>query len=132
VNFTNITDAVDCTSEATGPENVFHIVPKGDGMLTATIGHGEDPSQLYCDPDNPEIVCADFVMYLRQNACNSAAAGDQLSCDDYTENPNAPFGYDELLTVKANVTANQDYWLIVDGLDDMFGVGVYYLEVELQ
>ena len=113
-----------------GPENMFHIIPNADGMLTAVIGHAEDPTQLYCDVNLDD--CADFIMYLRKGACESADPADELGCADYTLNPNSPFGYDELLTIEAQVKANTDYWLIVDGLDQVYGIGGYFLELKLQ
>ncbi|MEZ4302675.1 MAG: hypothetical protein R3B70_47560 [Polyangiaceae bacterium] len=122
-------DPNECASPAEGPENVFHIVPKADGMLTVQIGYAEDGVSLYCDV-NPD--CGDFIMYLRKGSCTSMAAGDQLACDDYTDNPNSPFGYDEVLTVTSAVTADTDYWLFVDGLDLDYGVGGYFLQVNLQ
>lgn len=133
-NHENVVDAVDCVSPATGPENIFNIKPTGSGTLTATVGHWEDGT-LYCDVHPPEVtppICADFIMYLRKGTCASSAAADQLACSDYTVNPNSPFGYDELLMINVPVTANTDYWLFVDGLDDLYGIGGYYLELSLQ
>lgn len=128
-NQVNVTDAVNCTSPALGPENVFNLKPTADGTLTAQIGLAAEGT-LYCD--SYPMDCADFIMYLRKGDCNSSSAADQLACADYTVNPNSPFGYDELLTISAPVTAGQDYWLFVDGLDDVYGVGGYYLELSLQ
>lgn len=128
-NHVNVTDAVNCVSPATGPENVFDIKPTGDGLLKAQIGLAAEGT-LYCD--SYPLDCADFIMYLRKNACNSAEATDQLACADYTLNPNSPFGYDELLTIEVPVTAGEDYWLFVDGLDEVYGIGGYYLELSLQ
>lgn len=129
-NHQNVVDAVDCVSPAVGPENVFNLKPTGDGMLTAQIGHWSDGMGLYCDQAPND--CGDFIMYVRKGSCTSADAADQLGCSDFTLNPNAPFGYDEVLTVTIPVTANTDYWLFVDGLDDVFGIGSYYLELSLQ
>ncbi|MFO0592434.1 MAG: hypothetical protein U0441_33130 [Polyangiaceae bacterium] len=119
-----------CEYQATGPENVFHVIPTADGMLTLQIGYAENGTTLYCTA-NP-MDCADFVMYLRTNMCNSAAAGDQVACADYTVDPMSPFGFDEVLTIKQQVTANTDYWLVVQGIDSMYGVGGYYLSFDLQ
>ncbi len=114
-----------------GPENVFHIVPKADGMLTAVIGHGTNPADLYCDEFPAD--CADFIMYLREGTCESVDPANELGCADYTDNPNSPFGYDEVLTINTPVTANTDYWLFVDGLDDQsYSVGGFFLELNLQ
>lgn len=129
-NHQNIVDGVDCVSPALGPENVFNIKPTADGMLTAQVGHDEGGSMLYCDTYPND--CGDFIMYLRKGACNSADAADQLACSDFTLNPNSPFGYDELLTINVPVTAGTDYWLFVDGLDEMYGIGGYYLQISLQ
>jgi hypothetical protein len=129
-NHQNITDAVDCVSPAVGPESIFNVKPTGDGMLVAQVGHDEDGSILYCDTYPND--CGDFIMYLRQNACNSVMPADQLACSDFTLNPNSPFGYDELLTITIPVTGGQDYWLFVDGLDDMYGIGGYFLQISLQ
>lgn len=128
-NETNTVTA-DCASAAVGPEDVFHITPTGDGTLTAQIGHDETGTTLYCDTFPND--CGDFVMYLRKNMCDSADAADQLLCSDYTDNPNSPFGFDELLTITVPVTAGTDYWLVVDGLDDTYGIGGYYLQIQLQ
>lgn len=119
----------DCEYAAIGPENVFHVTPAEDGTLTAQIGHDADGTTLYCDT---HFDCADFVLYLRTNRCDSTDAGDELSCADFTPNPLSPFGFDELLTVTAPVTAGSDYWLVVDGLDDTYGIGEYYLQISLQ
>jgi len=124
------TVTADCVSAAVGPEDVFHITPTGDGTLTAQIGHDETGTALYCDTFPND--CGDFVMYLRKNMCDSADAADQLLCSDFTDNPNSPFGFDELLTITVPVTAGTDYWLVVDGLDDTYGIGGYYLQIQLQ
>ena len=119
-----------CSGGTPGPENVFHLVPNANGTMTAEIGRDEDGVSLFCD--NPNNVCADFYMFLRKGSCTSVADGDQLGCTDYTENPNSPFGFDELLTIQVPVTANTDYWLVVDGLDDMYGIGPYFLRLTLE
>jgi cysteine-rich repeat protein len=129
-NHQNLTDAVSCTSAAMGPENVFNLNPTADGMLTVQIGYDEGGSTLYCDTYPND--CGDFIMYLRKNACNSTAAADQLACTDYTPTSNPPYFYDEVLTLNVPVTGGTDYWLFVDGLDDMYGIGGYYLTVSLQ
>ena len=133
-NHQNVVDATDCVSPAIGPEHIFNVKPTGDGVLTAQIGHWEDGVSLYCEPPppNPAPECGDFIMYLRKGACSSPDAADQLACADFTLNPNSPFGYDELLTINVPVTGGTDYWLFVDGLDDMYGVGGYYLQISLQ
>lgn len=123
-NEINITDAVECISDAIGPEDIFHITPTGDGTLTATIGHDEDGTTLWCAT---HADCGDFIMYLRKNMCDSVDAADQLTCADQTLDPNG-----ELITITVPVTGGQDYWLVVDGLDDQFGVGGYYLQLSLQ
>jgi cysteine-rich repeat protein len=128
-NHENVTDAVDCVSPALGPENVFNIKPTASGMLKAQIGNAAE-GMLYCDQYPND--CADFILYMRQTTCNSTAPADQLACADFTVNPNSPFGYDELLTINVPVTAGNSYWLFVDGLDDVYGIGGYYLELSLQ
>jgi hypothetical protein len=126
----NVTDAMNCTSAAMGPEDVFHITPKADGTLKAQIGYAEDGKTLYCDAFPND--CADFIMYLRTNMCDSSVAGDQLGCSDNTPNPMSPFGFDEVLTINTPVKGGSDYWLIVDGIDAMYGKGGYYLQLSLQ
>lgn len=118
-----------CEYEAIGPENVFRITALGDGTLTARIGHDADGATLYCDahPDD----CGDFLLYLRRGSCTSEVPDDEVACFDYLLNPLSPFGFDELLTVSAPVTAGGEHWLFVDGLDDVYGIGTYYLELSL-
>lgn len=130
-NMVNISAAGSpCEYDATGPENVFHLKPTADGTLTVTMGHAENGTTLYCDANPAD--CGDFIMYLRKSMCDSSMAADQLSCSDYTLNPNSPFGFDEVLSVTQAVTANTEYWLVVDGIDDQYGIGGYYLEFDLQ
>lgn len=128
-NHQNVTDMVDCLSPAIGPENVFNVKPGATGMLTAQIGYAAEGT-LYCDQYPND--CGDFVMYIRKGSCASADPADQLACDDFTENPMSPFGYDEVLNFTVPVTAGEDYWLFVDGLDDTYGIGGYFLELSLQ
>lgn len=128
-NEMNTTTAA-CATAAVGPEDVFHIVPTASGMLHLQIGHDESGTTLYCDTFPND--CGDFVMYLRKNMCDSADMADQIDCADFTDNPNSPFGFDELLTIDTTVNAGQDYWLVVDGLDDQYGIGGYYLQISLQ
>ena len=118
-----------CEYGGLGPEDVFRVTPTGDGTLTAQIGHDADGTTLYCDT---HYDCADFLLYLRANRCDSDVPADELACADFTPNPNNLFGFDELLTVSTPVTAGADTWVIVDGLDDTYGIGAYYLQISLE
>lgn len=118
-----------CEYEAIGPENVFRIAATGDGTLTARIGHDADGATLYCDAHPTD--CGDFLMYLRKGSCTSEEPADELACFDFLPNPFSPYGFDEVLTVTAPVTAGSEHWLFVDGLDDVYGIGTYYLELSL-
>ncbi|MBK8254299.1 MAG: hypothetical protein IPK82_16725 [Polyangiaceae bacterium] len=118
-----------CTSAAYGPENVFNVVPTGAGTLTVTIGHTENGVDAYCA--NPNNVCGDFIMYLREGMCSGGA---QLACDDVDETNGL-----EVISVQAPVTASTNYFLFVDSYQDdpvnpMFGPypGPYFLQISLQ
>lgn len=113
-----------------GPEDVFHVVPKADGMLTAQIGYDEDGVSLYCN--DMAHVCGDFFMYMRKGSCTSVNAADEMACTDNTPNDIPPYFYDELLTIAVPVTKDTDYWLFVDGLDETYGIGPYFLKLSLK
>jgi hypothetical protein len=117
-------DPAVCGWQAVGPENVFHVVPQAGGTLHARIGY-DDGGLVMCDT-NP--LCGDFIMYVRQGTCAPADppdAGQQMACVD--SDP----GFQEILETQVAVTAGGDYWVFVDGLDDTWGIGPYYLELWL-
>lgn len=116
-----------CPSAAYGPEDVFRVVPTGDGKLKVTIGHTENGA-AYCE--DPMNTCGDFILYMREGSCDM---GTQLVCDDVDEAGNL-----EVLSISSDVKANMPYWVFVDSYQDtpmnpMFGPypGPYYLELEL-
>ncbi len=130
-NLTNVSLAgSSCEFDASGPESVFHLKPSANGTLKVQLGYDENGTTLYCDAHPND--CGDFIMYLRKSACDAGMSADQLSCSDYTVNPNSPFGFDEVLTISQPLTANTDYWLVVDGVDDQYGIGGYYLTFDFQ
>lgn len=110
-----------CGWPAVGPENVFHVVPQADGTLHARIGY-DDAGNVVCSASG----CGDFILYVRQGSCepaDPADPGQQTACADWDPQ--------EILDVEMPVTAGSDYWVFVDGLDDTYGIGDYYLELWL-
>lgn len=113
-----------CGWKATGPENMFHVVPEESGTLFARIGY-DDNGAVICDLDP---MCADFILYMRQGSCESDPSADppqQLACADFDDENQ------EILVISAPVTAGSDYWVFVDGLDDTWGLGTFHLEMWL-
>lgn len=116
-------DIMVCGWAATGPEDVFHVVPQSNGTLHARIGH-DDQGNVMCDllPN-----CGDFILYMRSGSCEHSPEdpAQQMACADWDPNNQ------EILEISAPVTAGMDYWVFVDGYNDEFGVGPYFLELWL-
>lgn len=111
-----------CGWPATGPENVFHVTAQSTGTLHARIGY-DGSGQVVCDLD-PR--CGDFLLYVRQDQCEPIEPADpdqQLECVDFDP------GNQEILEVAVPVTANEEYWVFVDGYDDTWGIGPFWLEL---
>lgn len=113
-----------CGWSADGPENVFRVVPQSSGTLFARIGY-DDQGGVICDSDP---MCGDFILYMREASCEPLVPADplqQLACVDFD------VGFQEILEIQAPVTGSNDYYVFVDGLDDTWGVGTFYLELWL-
>lgn len=113
-----------CGWAAEGGESVFHVIPQESGTLFARIGY-DDNGAVVCDLD-PD--CGDFILYMRQGSCEKDLSADppqQLACADFDD------GFQEILVIQAPVTAGSDYWVFVDGLDDVWGLGSFHLELWL-
>jgi cysteine-rich repeat protein len=116
-----------CGWPATGPEHVFHVQPQANGTLHARIGHDAVGNPI-CTAANNWANCADYILYMRSSQCAPLSpqdASQQLACQDF--DPNGQ----EVLEISSPVTAATDYWVFVDGLDDQWGIGTYYLETWL-
>ena len=117
-------DPAVCGWAAEGPENVFRVVPQSSGTLFARIGY-DDNGAVICDLDP---TCGDFILYMRQASCDPVVPADplqQLACADFDD------GMQEILVIQSPVTAGTDYWVFVDGLDDVWGLGTFHLELWL-
>lgn len=118
-------DLAICGWPAAGPENVFHVTPTSTGTLHARIGH-DGSGQVMCDL-NP--LCGDFILYVRQTQCEPIDPPEplqQADCDDFG------VGFQEILEVTVPVTASEDYWVFVDGYDDTWGLGPFWLELWME
>lgn len=112
------------------PDNVYHVRPTADGLLSATVGldAADDP---FCGSDEVEpsmpypFGCYDRAVHIRSGTCDDPSA--EIGCSDDWQ------GWWPTEEAAVSVTAGTDYYVFVDGYnDDPWGAGPYVLRLELE
>jgi cysteine-rich repeat protein len=113
-----------CVYEGGAPDRVWRVRPASDGTMVVSVGNDAGSNPYCADENHPQ--CWDRALYVRSAGnCSSSEIGDELACSDGMD-------WSDTEQVTIQVTANTDYFVILDGYGDFpWSAGAYSVFMEL-